>query len=100
MTVSKMRVRDGTQLAYEMRGRAKPPPYPPSLAGAGGEGVVLIHSLAMDHTFWNAVTPALTEATAVLVYDCRGHGQSDKPDGPYRVEQLADDLADLLAHAR
>jgi 3-oxoadipate enol-lactonase len=98
MTVSKMKVRDGTQLAYEMRGHVKPPPYPPPLAGEGREGVVLVHSLAMDRTFWNAVTPALAEATAVLVYDCRGHGQSDKPNGAYRVEQFADDLADLLDH--
>ena len=73
MTVSKMKVRDGTQLAYEVRGRVK-----------DAVPVVLIHSLAMDHTFWNAVTPALSEATAVLTYDCRGHGQSDKPDGTYR----------------
>jgi len=87
MTVSKMKVRDGTQLAYEVRGRVK-----------DVAPVVLIHSLAMDHTFWTAVTPALTDATAVLVCDCRGHGQSDKPNGPYRVEQFADDLADLLDH--
>jgi len=57
--------------------------------------IALIHSLAMDHTFWDAVTPALTETTGVLVYDCRGHGRSDKPKGPYRVEAFADDLADL-----
>jgi 3-oxoadipate enol-lactonase len=87
MTVSTMKVRDGTKLVYELRGRQTDAPP-----------VVLIHSLAMDHTFWNAVTPALTDATAVLVYDCRGHGHSDKPKGPYRVEQFADDLADLLDH--
>jgi 3-oxoadipate enol-lactonase len=98
MAVSKMKARDGTQLAYDVRGRVKPPPYPPPLAGEGREGVVLIHSLAMDRTFWNAVAPALSEATAVLTYDCRGHGQSDKPEGPYLVEQFADDLADLLDH--
>ena len=98
MAVSKIQVRDGTQIAYEVRGRVKPPPYPPPLAGKGREGVVLVHSLAMDHTFWNAVAPALSETTAVLTYDCRGHGRSDKPDGPYRVEQFADDLADLLDH--
>lgn len=87
MTLSPMKVRDGTQLAYAVRGRltAAPP-------------VVLIHSLAMDHTFWNAVAPDLADATGVLVYDCRGHGQSDKPEGAYRVEQFADDLADLLDH--
>jgi 3-oxoadipate enol-lactonase len=87
MTVSKMKVRDGTQLVYEVRGRV-----------TDALPVVLIHSLGMDHRFWNAVTPALTESTAVLVYDCRGHGGSDKPGGPYRVEQFADDLADLLDH--
>jgi 3-oxoadipate enol-lactonase len=87
MTVSKTKVRDGAQIAYEVRGRLK-----------DASPVVLIHSLAMDHTFWNAITPGLTDATAVLVYDCRGHGQSDKPNGPYRVEQFADDLADLLDH--
>jgi 3-oxoadipate enol-lactonase len=87
MTVSNVKVRDGTQLAYEVRGRVKNSPP-----------IVLIHSLAMDHTFWDAVTPMLTDATAVLVYDCRGHGRSDKPPGPYRVEGFADDLADLLDH--
>jgi 3-oxoadipate enol-lactonase len=87
MAVSKVKVRDGTQLAYEVRGRVKSA-FP----------LVLIHSLAMDHTFWKSVAPTLSEATSVLTYDCRGHGQSDKPDGAYRIEQFADDLADLLDH--
>lgn len=85
MTASSMTLRDGTRLVYELRGR-----------GTEAPPVVLIHSLGMDHAFWDAVTPALTEATSVLVYDCRGHGGSDKPPGPYRVEQFADDLAQLM----
>jgi 3-oxoadipate enol-lactonase len=32
----------------------------------------------------------------VLVWDCRGHGRSDKPAGPYTAELFADDLADLM----
>ena len=55
MSVSKIRVRDGAQLAYAVRGRA-----------THAAPLVLIHSLAMDYTFWNAVTPPLSEATAVL----------------------------------
>jgi 3-oxoadipate enol-lactonase len=85
MTTARTKLRDGVELVYEIRGRLKDAPP-----------VVLIHSLGMDHTFWNAVTPALTDATAVLVYDCRGHGRSDKPAGPYRVEGFAADLAELL----
>jgi 3-oxoadipate enol-lactonase len=57
---------------------------------------VLVHSLAMDGTFWDGVVPLLTEHTDVLVYDARGHGKSDKPAGPYTVELFARDLADLL----
>src|SRR5690606_25157710 len=48
--------------------------------------------------FWNATIDALDEAGAVLTLDCRGHGKSGKPEGPYRVEQFADDIADLMDH--
>jgi len=34
----------------------------------------------------------------VLTYDCRGHGASDKPAGPYTVELFPRDLADLMDH--
>src|SRR3979411_1539935 len=37
-------------------------------------------------------------APPLLTYDCRGHGASDKPKGPYRVEKFADDIAELMDH--
>jgi 3-oxoadipate enol-lactonase len=57
---------------------------------------VLIHSLAMDRRFWQPVAERLDGA--VLLYDCTGHGESEKPAGPYTVEGFADDLARLLDH--
>jgi 3-oxoadipate enol-lactonase len=57
---------------------------------------VLIHSLAMDRQFWRPVAQRLD--AAVLLYDCTGHGESEKPHGPYTVEGFADDLARLLDH--
>src|SRR6185295_13362225 len=77
--------RDGMRLAY-------------TLHGQGTNGVVLIHSLAMDRRFWQPVVQRLAGRVPVLVYDCRGHGGSDKPAGPYTVELFARDLADLLDH--
>ena len=37
MAVSNIQVRDGTQIAYEVRGRVKPPPYLPPETGEGRE---------------------------------------------------------------
>jgi 3-oxoadipate enol-lactonase len=81
--------RDGTRLAYALQGRD---------AGRGTHGVALIHSLAMDRLFWQPVAERLGSNMPVLSYDCRGHGASDKPAGPYTVELFARDLADLIDH--
>jgi 3-oxoadipate enol-lactonase len=79
------RVRDGTRIAYTLHENAR----------ARGR-IALVHSLAMDRHFWDPVVERLKPQVAVLVYDCRGHGASDRPAGPYTVEQFADDLADLF----
>jgi len=77
--------RDGTRIAYSLHDR-----------GGGRRRAVLVHSLAMDRHFWQPVVEIL--GATVLTYDCRGHGASDKPAGPYTVELFADDLADLIDH--
>ena len=79
--------RDGTRLTYTLQGDA-----------AHGSGIALVHSLAMDRAFWRPVADRLATEMPVLTYDCRGHGQSDKPKGAYTVELFARDLADLLDH--
>lgn len=79
--------RDGIRLAYTLRD-----------VGPGTPRAVLVHSLAMDRKFWQPVAQLLAGNASVLTYDCRGHGASDKPKGPYSVELFANDLADLLDH--
>jgi 3-oxoadipate enol-lactonase len=76
--------RDGTPLAYH-------------LIGSGPSRVALVHSLAMDHSFWLPVAERLANVATILAWDCRGHGSSGKPPGPYSVEFFADDLADIVA---
>jgi 3-oxoadipate enol-lactonase len=78
--------RDGTNIRFLLHGDT----------GDDKRRAVLIHSLAMDATFWRPVIERLD--AAVLVCDCRGHGRSDKPRGPYTVELFADDIADVLDH--
>lgn len=76
--------RDGTRLSYEL------------YAGGRRRRCVLVHSLAMDASFWGRVLPYVQDFADVLLYDCRGHGRSDKPTGFHPVERHADDLRDLL----
>ncbi|HQT64811.1 MAG: lactone hydrolase [Acidocella sp. 20-57-95] len=79
-------VRDGSELAYRL------------ISGTGKARYALVHSLAMGGDFWNLVVPYLQKSGEVLVYDCRGHGKSSKPPGPYTGALFADDLKDLLDH--
>ena len=81
---SHARMRDGTNLSYSIT------------ANAGKPRIALVHSLAMDGDFWRPVVERLNGTAEVLVYDCRGHGASDKPPGPYTIDLFADDLSDLL----
>jgi 3-oxoadipate enol-lactonase len=60
--------------------------------------VALIHSLALDRSFWDGVVPLLTPRADVLAYDCRGHGKSAKVGMTYTPELFASDLASLLDH--
>lgn len=47
-----------------------------------GVPVLLLHGLASTRRFWDLVVPELA-GRPVLALDQRGHGDSDRPDGPY-----------------
>jgi len=81
---------DGASIAYtlhsaEPRNGARP-------------RIALIHSLALDRSFWNGVVRLLTPHADVLTFDCRGHGQSTRVKMTYTAELFASDLASLLDH--
>lgn len=85
---STARTRDGVDIVYDLHGDRNAP-----------KRIALVHSLAMERGFWDGVVARLAGKAVVLTLDCRGHGQSAKPKGPYTVEQMADDLADVMTHA-
>ncbi|WP_375001213.1 3-oxoadipate enol-lactonase [Aeromicrobium sp. CTD01-1L150] len=63
--------------------------------GDHGPWVVLSNSLGCTLHMWDDQVPPLV-GHRVLRYDARGHGGSDAPPGPYRLEDLAADLIALL----
>jgi pimeloyl-ACP methyl ester carboxylesterase len=64
---------------------------------ADGPPVVFVHGLGGSTRVWDAQLFA-TEDNDLrgIAYDQRGHGRSDKPPGPYSVEQWTTDLIGLL----
>jgi 3-oxoadipate enol-lactonase len=76
---------NGIRLYYEWHGQPRATP------------TVFINGLLADTTGWAFQRPAFPALGRVLLYDCRGQGQSDKPDAErYPTRQHVDDLVTLL----
>ena len=60
-----------------------------------GVPVVLLHGLASTRRFWDLVAPRLV-GRPLLALDQRGHGDSDRPDGPYDAGTVARDVLHAL----
>jgi 3-oxoadipate enol-lactonase len=65
-----------------------------------GPPVVLLHGLGWDSSLWFPTLTQLAMQHRAIAADTRGHGESDKPEGPYSIAQFADDWAALLDHLR
>jgi 3-oxoadipate enol-lactonase len=79
----------GVEIAYEERGRES----------GDAETVVLVEGLGYGRWMWNWQADALADEYHLLLPDNRGTGDSEVPEGPYTIEQMADDLDAVLADA-
>jgi len=77
----KLHVRD-VNLYYEIAGR--------------GESILFIHGLGSSSRDWELQVDFFSKQYQVVAFDVRGHGQSDKPPGPYGVPLFAADAAELM----
>lgn len=66
------------------------------LGRADAPVLVFSNSLGSDQRIWQEVIPSFLDRYRVILYDKRGHGLSDAPDGPYSIDDHADDLIGLL----
>lgn len=73
---------NGLQLSYEISGDGHP--------------LLLISGIGYGAWFWHSLIPLLSPHFQVISFDNRGSGQSDKPEGPYSLANMAADTAGLL----
>jgi pimeloyl-ACP methyl ester carboxylesterase len=76
-------IHQGIKLAYEDRGAGKP-------------AFVFVHGWTCNHTFFAPQAAHFAQRHRVVSVDLRGHGESDKPQGPYSIAAYADDLAYMI----
>ena len=76
-------VHNGVTLAYEDRGAGKP-------------ACVFVHGWTCNRSFFAPQAAHFARRHRVVSIDLRGHGESDKPQGPYTRAQDADGVAYVI----
>jgi pimeloyl-ACP methyl ester carboxylesterase len=66
--------------------------------GAAGPFIVLTHGFSATSQMWGGQIDVLSKDHRLVLWDMRGHGRSDYPDGPseYSEQATVDDMAALL----
>ena len=79
-------VRNGIKLAFEDRSAGKP-------------AFVFVHGTSCNRSFFAPQAEHFARRHRVVSVDLRGHGESDKPRGPYPIGAYADDIAHIIEQA-
>jgi 3-oxoadipate enol-lactonase len=58
--------------------------------------IVFSHALGYNHTMWDAVIPAFSDRYAMIAYDHRGQGESEKSATDFSIDALVDDAASVV----
>jgi 3-oxoadipate enol-lactonase len=61
-----------------------------------GRTIVLLHPIGLCGAFWDPVVKELEAEFRLIVPDARGHGDSEVPNGPFGLDELADDVVSLV----
>lgn len=71
------------------------------VAGAGPLTLMLLHGWGGSAAYWREMVRALDlQGLRVIALSYRGHGDSDKPEGGYTLEQFAKDVMAVADDAR
>jgi 3-oxoadipate enol-lactonase len=80
-----LRTQDGCNLYYEMLGQ-----------GAGKSTITFINGTLQTTMYWRTIGKKLADRFRLLLYDCRGQGESDLGDRPLSLKLHAQDLQNLM----
>ncbi len=62
----------------------------------GAPVAMLAHAMGTSHRIWDRQLPALSARYRLLLWDWRGHGASDAPEGPYSLDGFVADAVGVM----
>ena len=68
-----------------------------ALEAGAGQPLIMIPGWSQSAAEFERNIDALAQGRWVIALDMRGHGESPKPEGGYRIQRLAQDLAEVIA---
>jgi 3-oxoadipate enol-lactonase len=79
------KTQDGCNLYYELHGE-----------GPGKPAIVFINGTLQTTMYWKLIGKSLADQFRLVLYDCRGQGESDLGESKLTLKRHAEDLQDLL----
>lgn len=67
--------------------------------GAGDPAIIFLHPWTTNHYVWVNQIPVFAQKHRCIVVDHRGHGQSDKPEQGYGLDEMAADVIAIMDDA-
>ena len=64
--------------------------------GTGDPAIVFLHPFSTNHFIWAYQIPVFQANHRCIVVDHRGHGNSDKPESGYAIQEMDDDVIAIL----
>lgn len=65
-----------------------------------GTPIVFLHHGGGNLMMWRGVVPCFQGTYHLVLIDLRGHGRSDKPPTGYHIDDMAGDVAGIMAHLK
>ena len=65
-----------------------------------GDAIIFLHFSGVNLMMWQRIIPYFHDHYRLILVDLRGHGNSDKPETGYHIDEMASDVIGVMQHLK
>ena len=65
-----------------------------------GDAIIFLHFSGVNLMMWQRIIPNFHDHYRLILVDLRGHGNSDKPETGYHIDEMASDVIGVMQHLK